>query len=442
MTVIITEISKYLMMILFACYTYECFSALRVHGTGAGQRHILNRQLVFLLLIHLNAYLVIYAVQQDTKLLAFYGMQVLLILAIQLFYRFLYPKASRLLTNNLCMLLAISFVILTRLNEEKAQRQFKLALLAAFIGILIPFFVRHIRSLQGLPYLYAVVGIGLLGLVAVAGRTDYGARLSFSFGSFSLQPSEFIKILFVFFVAAMLHSATDRRQVFITSVLAFAHVLVLVASKDLGSASIFFVTYLLMLYVATRNTGYLLLGLGAFAVAAPVAYRLFSHVRTRVLAWKDPLSVIDNQGYQVCQSLFAIGTGGWFGLGLYQGMPNKIPVVDEDFVFSAICEELGGVFAICLILVCASCYLMFLNIALQIRDQFYKLIALGLGTVYGFQVFLTIGGAIKFIPSTGVTLPLVSYGGSSLLSTFMIFAVIQGLYIIREDEVTDEKKKR
>ena len=97
-------------------------------------------------------------------------------------------------------------------------------------------------------------------------------------------------------------------------------------------------------------------------------------------------------------------------------------------------------FAICLILVCASCYLMFLNIAMQIHNQFYKLTALGLGTVYGFQVFLTIGGVIKFIPSTGVTLPLVSYGGSSLLSTFIIFAVIQGLYIIREDEVFDEKK--
>ena len=163
-------------------------------------------------------------------------------------------------------------------------------------------------------------------------------------------------------------------------------------------------------------------------------------MKVRVVAWRDPLSVIDGKGYQICQSLFAIGTGGWFGLGLYGGMPNKIPVADEDFVFAAISEEFGGVFAICVILVCASCYLMFLNIAMQIHNQFYKLIALGLGTVYGFQVFLTIGGVIKFIPSTGVTLPLVSYGGSSLLSTFIIFAVIQGLYIIREDEVSDEKK--
>lgn len=128
-------------------------------------------------------------------------------------------------------------------------------------------------------------------------------------------------------------------------------------------------------------------------------------------------------------------------MGLYQGMPDKIPIVEEDFVFAAISEELGGIFAICLIMVCASCYLMFLNIAMQMHDQFYKLLALGLGTVYGFQVFLTVGGVTKFIPSTGVTLPLVSYGGSSLLGTFIIFAVIQGLYILREEkEESDEIK--
>ena len=115
-----------------------------------------------------------------------------------------------------------------------------------------------------------------------------------------------------------------------------------------------------------------------------------------------------------------------------QGMPYKIPEVKQDFIFSAVAEELGGIFAICLILVCVSCFLMFLNIAMQIKDFFYKLVALGLGTIYGFQIFLSIGGDIKFIPSTGVTLPLVSYGGSSLLSTLIIFAIIQGLYLLRE----------
>lgn len=440
MVTIITEVSKYLMMILFACYTYECFSVLQKSNSQKQQKHILRRQQMFLFLIHLDAYLVIFAVKQEVKMLAFFGVQVLLVAAIQLIYHLLYKKAARLVTNNLCMLLVIGFIILTRLNEEKAIRQFTLAVVASLITLLVPFMIHHIHFLHKLPYLYAVIGIALLLLVAVAGKTDYGAKLSFTFGPVSLQPSEFIKILFVFFVAAMFYHSTEFKQVVITTVLAAAHVLVLVVSRDLGSALIFFVTYLVMLYVATKNPGYLGLGVAAGSVAAVIAYKLFSHVKVRVVAWKDPLAVIDNQGYQVCQSLFAIGTGGWFGLGLFQGMPNKIPVADEDFVFAAISEELGGVFAICVILVCASCYLMFLNIAMQIHDQFYKLIALGLGTVYGFQVFLTIGGVIKFIPSTGVTLPLVSYGGSSLLSTFIIFAVIQGLYIIREDEVFDGKK--
>ena len=442
MVTIITEVSKYLMMILFACYTYECFSVLQKSGSPQLQKHILRRQQGFTFLIHLDAYLVIFAVKQELQVLAFFVVQELLILAIQIIYRFLYKKASRLVTNNLCMLLVISFIILTRLSEEKAIRQFTFAVIGTVVLLLVPFFIRHIHFLHKLPYLYAIVGIALLVLVAVAGRTDYGAKLSFTFGSVSLQPSEFIKILFVFFIAAMFYHSTEWNQVVITTVLAAAHVLVLVLSKDLGSASIFFITYLVMLYVATKNPGYLGLGAVAGSLAGVIAYKLFSHVKVRVVAWKDPLSVIDNQGYQICQSLFAIGTGGWFGLGLFGGMPEKIPVADEDFVFAAISEELGGVFAICVILVCASCYLMFLNIAMQIHNQFYKLIALGLGTVYGFQVFLTIGGVIKFIPSTGVTLPLVSYGGSSLLSTFIIFAVIQGLYIIREDEVSDEKENR
>lgn len=108
---------------------------------------------------------------------------------------------------------------------------------------------------------------------------------------------------------------------------------------------------------------------------------MFGHVRTRVIAWKDPFAVYDSGGYQLAQSLFAIGTGGWLGMGLCQGQPDKIPVAAEDFIFSAIAEELGIVFAMCLILICLSCYIMFLNIAMQLRNQFYKLVALGLGPV-------------------------------------------------------------
>ena len=130
-------------------------------------------------------------------------------------------------------------------------------------------------------------------------------------------------------------------------------------------------------------------------------------------------------------------------MGLCQGASKGVlPVVEEDFVFAAICEELGILFAICLILVCMSFFLMVVNISLQIKNNFYKLIALGLGTEYAFQVFLTIGGATKFIPMTGITLPLVSYGGSSAMSTIIMLAIIQGLYILREDEDEEIEEKR
>lgn len=441
---LIVELSKYLMIILFAAYTYECFSVLGKGKTAYHQQKIFKKMNSFMFLIHLDAFAVIYAVTKELNILIFYVAQVILLVLILNCYRIFYPKASRLVVNNMCMLLTVGLIILTRLSEAKAIKQFVIAAVASLITMIIPFVMHKVKFLSKLTWFYAVVGIVMLGLVAVAGTTSYGAKISFTIAGITIQPSEFIKIIFVFYVASMLYQSLKFKQILITTVVAAIQVLILVASKDLGGALIFFIVYLSMLYVATRKVTYFIGGLFSGSLAAIVAYKLFNHVRVRVLAWKAPLSVIDNEGYQICQSLFAIGTGGFFGLGLYQGMPDKIPVVEQDFVFAAISEELGGIFALCLILVCISCFLMFFNIAMQMKNQFYKLIALGLGTVYGFQVFLTIGGVIKFIPSTGVTLPLVSYGGSSLLGTFILFSIIQGLYILREDEgdVHDKKTKQ
>ena len=177
------------------------------------------------------------------------------------------------------------------------------------------------------------------------------------------------------------------------------------------------------------------------AVASVVGYFAFSHVRTRVFAWLKPLEDIENKGYQICQSLFGIGTGGWFGMGIGQGIPSKIPVVEKDFVFSAIVEEQGAIVGICLILLCFSTFWMLLRLAIGMKDEFYKLVSLGLATIYATQVFLTIGGAIKLIPSTGVTLPLVSYGGSSMVSTLILFGIIQGLSLRKATKEKQEKTK-
>jgi cell division protein FtsW (lipid II flippase) len=225
------------------------------------------------------------------------------------------------------------------------------------------------------------------------------------------------------------------------TLIAALHVGILVFSRDLGSALIFFVTYIVMIYVATKKIRYIGLGLLGGAGASVVAYKLFGHVRQRVSAWRDPLAVYENEGYQIVQSLFAIGTGGWFGMGLCQGSPEKIPVVKNDFIFSAICEELGGIFGICLILVCMSFFMMIVNISLKIKNPFYKLIALGLGTEYAVQVFLTIGGVTKFIPLTGVTLPLVSYGGTSMLVSMVMYYIVQAVYIKLRKETVDNALK-
>ncbi|NBI84905.1 FtsW/RodA/SpoVE family cell cycle protein [Lachnospiraceae bacterium] len=438
------EISKYLMIIWFALYTWSCYFVL-AKKPKERQAALLRRQNVWMFLLHLDGYLVLLYRTRNQKILLFYAAQVVFFLVIISSYRLLYAHSAQLLVNNMCMLLAVGFLVLSRLSYEKAVRQFTIAVGSVIVALGIPYLIKKIRFIRRLTWLYAVAGLVSLIAVAALGAVSYGAKLSFTVVGIALQPSEFVKIIFVFFVAARLHQSVELKQVAVTTAVAAAHVVVLVCSKDLGGALIFFVVYLAMLYVATAKPLYFIGGLAGGSLAAGVAYKLFSHVRTRVVAWQDPLSVIDKEGYQVCQSLFAIGTGGWFGVGLTCGMPEKIPVVEQDFVFSAISEEMGGIVAICLILVCMSCFLMFLNIAMQLKDSFYKLVALGLGTMYGFQVFLTIGGVIKFIPSTGVTLPLVSYGGSSLFSTVIIFAVIQGFYILRETEergAADAKKQK
>lgn len=432
---IVISISRFALVLLFAFYTYSCFGALKSGISEEKQDALYCRQTACMYLFLLISNGIMFLTTFDRRIVFMLGMECVYFILVSLIYKHIYRRASLSLTNNMCMLLSVSFVILTRLSFEKAYKQLVIAAFALVVTCLIPLLVSKLKFWNHLTYVYALVGILGLGVVAVAGNTSYGAKLSLTVGEVSLQPSEIIKILFVFFVASMLYEEPDEKKLKLVTVIAGFHVVLLIASRDLGGSGIFFLTYLVMLFTATQKPLYLFAGMLSGAIGLVMAYFLFSHVRVRVMAWKDPLSVVDGAGYQVSHSLFAIGTGGWFGSGLYQGMPQKIPVVEKDFIFSAISEELGGVFALCLIFICISCFLMMFNIAMQIHDPFYKLIALGLGTVYATQTFLTLGGVIRFIPSTGVTLPLVSYGGSSLVSTMTLFAIIQGLYVLRGGEV-------
>lgn len=441
---IIVEVSKYLIILLMAIYTFSCFSIF-TKEYEEDEKSVLIRQNVVMFLMQFLSYMVLYLKTGEKKMLFFYASQVVLLLAVILLYSVIYPTVSRLIVNNMCMLISIGLIMITRLSYGNAVKQFIFATMGAIIGLVVPVLIRKMKMLADWTYIYAGIGIVALAVVAVFAATSGGAKLGFEIAGVGIQPSEFVKILFVFFVAASLKKSTDFKNVVITTAIAAAHVLILVLSTDLGAALILFVVYLVMLYVATQQPLYAIAGLGAGSLAAVIGYHLFAHIKVRVAAWQDPFATYSEGGYQLAQSLFAIGTGSWFGMGLCQGSPDQIPVAETDFIFSAISEEMGLIFALCLILICVSCYVMFLNIAMEIHNRFYKLIALGLGTCYIFQVFLTIGGVTKFIPSTGVTLPLVSYGGSSMLSTMIMFGIIQGLYIIREDEeeiIIEKKRER
>ncbi len=434
------EVSKYLIIVLFIMYTWHCFTAF-INKSKEKQDKIYKRQKRIMYAIHFMCSTVLYLNSLEVKMLILYVVQLAFLIFIGRAYPFVYQGMSKMLLNNMLMLMSIGFIMIERLNTSYVIRQMIFAAAISVIGLFIPYLIEKFQYFDRFGFLYAIVGILMLSLVFVIGKEKNGAKNWISIGGFLLQPSEFVKIIYVFFASALLSKSTKFSNVVKITVLAAIHVLILVAEKDLGGALIFFITYLAILYVASHNVAYLGGGLLGGSVAAVVAYHFFSHVQKRVNAWKDPWSTINNEGYQVAHSLFAIGTGGWFGMGLGEGMPYKIPIAESDFIFSAICEELGTFFGICLILIEISCFIMFINISLRMNRKFYKLTAFGLAIEYIFQVFLTLGGVTKFIPSTGVTLPLVSYGGSSVISTVVLFCIIQGMYILDIDKEESDARK-
>lgn len=440
---ILVELSKYIIIVLFAVYTWHCFTVF-IGKSMERKENVYRTQNKIMYSIHFICSLVLFLNSLDVKIVLLYLVQLALLIFVNKAYIYVYHNASKLVLNNMLMLLMIGFVMIGRIEQGYVIRQMVFAGAICLLGLFIPLLIERFGYFDRFGMIYAVAGILLLVLVFVIGKEKYGARNWIIIGGFAMQPSEFVKIIYVFFIAAFLAKSTEFKNVVKVGLLAAVHVLILVAEKDLGAALIYYFTFLIILYVASRKPIYLGLGFGAGALAAVTAYQFFTHVQNRVIAWKDPWGHIDTAGYQVAQSLFAIGTGGWFGMGLGEGVPEKIPVAESDFIFAAISEELGAFFAICLILVEVSCFLLFVNIALKMTRRFYKLTALGLAVEYVFQVFLTIGGVTKFIPSTGVTLPLISYGGSSVISTIILFCIIQGMYVLncREEESVERKPKK
>ncbi len=435
-------------MLFMILYTVKCFSALSVTDEKKRKKKT-NKQIGYVFLIHFFCYLVLYLRNEDLSIIIFYFAQIIVAVLYMLIFHGIYRESSALLTNNTAFLLLIGYTMLTRLDMELAIKQFVLATTGLVITSFFPYIMTRTKNLRDHAVFFGVTGLIALLSVFIPGfgQEIYGSRNWVHIGPLSLQPMEFVKILFVLFVAGTLVKANTIKDLFVNAVISAMFMGILVVEKDLGAAVIFYITYVCMVYLATSRPIFLVGGLGLGVAAVVCGYllfkdSLFAHVMVRVSAWQDPFANIDGAGYQVAQSLFAIGTGGYIGTGLCRGLPEVIPVAESDFIFSAICEELGVIFGLALILVIVSIFISFVNVSMKCRDPFYKYVSFGFSVIYIVQSLLNLGGVTKFIPSTGVTLPLVSYGVSSILSTLVIFTVIQGIYVVTTREAIKNEKDR
>jgi len=340
------------------------------------------------------------------------------------------------------LLHGIGFVMITRLDNELAGLQATWSMIAilAFVGTLLV--VQRASDLARYQWTFFAIGATLLMLPMVpgVGQTINGARIWVSIGPINFQPGEFAKIALAIFFAAYL---ADRRELiaastwkigpihlpeprFILPILVawgFA-VVVMVGQRDLGSSLLFFTLFVVLMWVATEKVSYLILGAVLFTGAALFSWSQFSHVRTRVDIWIDPWSRSLDSGYQIVQSLFGLADGGMTGTGLGRGNPNQVPEAQNDFIFASIGEEMGLIGATAILI----SYLLIigagLRIAIRTERPFEKLLATGLTTIIGVQAFIIIGGVIKVVPLTGITLPFVSYGGSSLIANYILLALL------------------
>lgn len=444
MEFILSELTKYIAIFCSGLFALEGCICLLFRSERA-KKWCNIRQKLYLIIMQFMCYCTMCFQTKNVKYVLLYGVVQIMLFSVLTVTPIIYENINKLLLNNMCFLLGTGFIIISRLSFDKAVRQVIIAGAGYLIALLIPIIVEKVRIIRKGWFIYGFLGIGLLAVVYILGEITNGSKISFSIYGISFQPSEFVKFIFIFFIASLLFEKKSFLRICFSAIMACGYILILAASKDLGAALIFGVTYLFMIFIATNSYLILLGGMIAGCAGATVAYSLFSHIQYRVMAWQDPFKYIDGSGYQITQSLFAISSGGLYGVGLFNGNPTAIPYVEDDMIFSAICEEMGILFGVILIFICFISFFAIIKIGIQAENVFYKLVCTGLAIAYAFQIFLTVGGGIKFIPLTGVTLPFISYGGSSVMATIFVFFIVQGIYIkitgkssIQQEELTYE----
>ena len=340
------------------------------------------------------------------------------------------------LTNFLC---GVGVVILYTVSPERGMRQANFYVIGLAAMIVMSLIVSRVRRFKGWTILSMLLGIGALILPLAFGQWSNGAKNWVSvpfFGSF--QPSELVKLSLVLAMAYYFSAHRTVLQMMPAILFAGACLLLLMLQRDLGTALIYYMTTLTMFYVACGNVPLTMIGLAGGAGAAVMGYKMFVHVKVRVAMWRNPWSDPLDKGYQIIQALLAIGSGGLFGVGLGQGTPEKIPMYYNDFIFAVICEQLGIVFGVLVLAVYVLIVLRGVTIISRSRRSFDMLLGCGVLAMLAIQTVMIVGGVIKMLPLTGVTMPFISYGGSSLLSCLCMVGVLHGICARAQEDMEED----
>jgi cell division protein FtsW (lipid II flippase) len=362
------------------------------------------------------------------------GLIVCVLLTItQILVRKFYPQGDKFLITFACMLSVIGIAILYRLDTGVAIKQLIWFIAGIFIFIVMLVAIPDLRDYAKYKKVFLIMTIVIMPLALIAHQETYGATNWVNIGGFGFQPSEFGKITFVLYLAAALKDYKDEnntivedfRQLWQPALVVMFALMCLVMQKDLGSALIFFGIALTMVYVATGKKKYVVICFILFIVGSFLAYKLFGHVRERILIWRHPWEYKDKEGFQIVQGLYAISSGGMFGSGLGQGYPGFVPVNISDYIFAVICEEFGMVFGLGIMIIYFLFFYRGMRAAFRVQDKFSQLTTIGISAMIACQVLVIIGGVFAVIPLTGITLPLISAGGSSIISMFFALAILQ-----------------
>ncbi|KXG77704.1 putative FtsW-like protein [Fervidicola ferrireducens] len=401
---------------------------------------IYNRSLAAMALVGFLSFLLLSAYRKPLDFLPFYGaIAFLTVVFVGYFFTgWILANSDKFLLLLSSFLAQLGLIMLCRINPELFKRQVIFFAIGVAFFILVSFFTKYLLRLELAPFFYWVATAALLILPLLFGVEKGGAKNWLVFDGFTFQPSELAKITFAFYLAgALKNGRITSLPRMATEILAVVGLLAL--SKDLGGAMLFYFTALIVIFVATSRADILAVGGGLSAILGVLGYYLFDHVKVRIEAWLNPWQDVPGRGYQIAQSLFAIAEGGYFGTGLGLGRPDFIPAVATDFIFSAFAEEFGFLGAAAVVLMYFLLVYRGIRIALRLQKNFDILLAVGHTVMFGMQIFTIIGGVIKLIPVTGVTLPFMSYGGSSMVMSFASLGVLNGLWQrALEDEDDDE----